>query len=73
MFAEKLNEQDGVCAICGQLPRGTGRNGFVVDHDHNNGLVRGILCADCNKGLGNFKDNSNVLRLAAKYLEAKLG
>lgn len=39
-----------------------------VDHDHKTGLVRGMLCVDCNVGLGRFKDNAEALRRAADYV-----
>jgi hypothetical protein len=43
-----------------------------VDHDHITGKVRGLLCNDCNLGIGHFKDNIEKLKLAIKYLEEKL-
>ena len=61
-------EQDGVCAICGTK----GKKELSVDHDHETGMVRGLLCSGgCNPGLGYFKDNPELLRAAAEYLEAR--
>jgi hypothetical protein len=54
------------CAIC-QSALGTGRS-VAVDHCHETGLVRGILCSKCNLGLGHFKDNPETLIAAARYI-----
>ena len=67
-----LDAQGGVCAICKQ-PEKQKRNNVIkflgVDHNHISGKIRGILCADCNLGLGKFKDNPEMLRRALAYLE----
>lgn len=55
--------QGDVCAICGDTVRL-----LHVDHDHDTGAVRGLLCQPCNLGLGNFKDRPNVVAAAAQYL-----
>jgi hypothetical protein len=58
--------QGGVCAIC---LRGTPTSiGWVVDHCHKAGNVRGILCANCNTALGMVKDNPATLAAAITYL-----
>ena len=63
-----LEEQGGGCAICGTTePRGQ-FNQFHVDHCHDGGHVRGLLCDGCNRGLGYFKDNSERLIAAAAYV-----
>lgn len=71
-YAEMFHRQNGVCAICFQAETAT-RKGNVkalaVDHDHKTGRVRGLLCSDCNTGIGKLKDNPEVLRNAADYLE----
>lgn len=65
-----LASQGGGCAICGSKEAKTKRNGrFCVDHDHNTGKVRGLLCAPCNRGIGLLQDNVDVLRSATKYLQ----
>ena len=58
-----LEDQDGLCAICRAAPAAH------VDHDHRTGAVRALLCFNCNGGLGQFKDDSAVLRAAADYVE----
>jgi hypothetical protein len=55
------------CLICGTF------DDLAVDHDHNTNEVRGILCRTCNRGLGTFKENVNLLLKAAAYLESKQG
>jgi hypothetical protein len=54
-----LAAQGGLCAICGAAPAGR------VDHDHETGAVRALLCFNCNGGLGQFRDDPAVLRAAA--------
>lgn len=61
--------QDGRCAICGATNPGGQRTHFCVDHDHQTGIVRGLLCRDCNKGLGAFRDSQSALKAAIKYLQ----
>ena len=58
-------EQDNKCLICGREPE----KGLQVDHCHESGKVRGLLCFTCNVGLGMFKDNKDLLWSAIKYLE----
>ena len=58
-----LEEQGGLCAICRTAPAAH------VDHDHETGAVRALLCFNCNGGLGQFRDDPGLLHLAAFYLE----
>ena len=54
------------CAICGTTdPKGKGR--FHIDHCHETGVNRGLLCANCNLGLGHFRDNKDLLHTAINY------
>lgn len=55
------------CAICRTDSHGS--RGWNTDHDHKTGKVRGILCWECNNGLGKFKDAPDTLRSAADYLQ----
>lgn len=67
-------KQQGRCAICRQEPNQRGGRGrttllsMMVDHDHVTGQVRGLLCNDCNQGLGRFRDDPALLRAALLYL-----
>lgn len=63
-----LAAQDGRCAICDTDDPAPHPN-FCVDHDHDTGRVRGLLCNACNVGLGRFKDSPELVRKAAAYLE----
>ena len=65
-----LAQQDSKCAICHSDNPG-GKRDWHVDHDHETGMVRWILCGNCNRGLGYFKDDPSVLRRAAEMLEEK--
>ena len=67
---ERLFEsQNGKCAICGTTDAGgRWKRRLQVDHNHKTGAIRELLCNGCNAGLGNFKDNESVLRLAIQYL-----
>lgn len=69
-YRKMLNDQRGGCAICGSGIAGEGRSGgrMHVDHCHDTGRVRGLLCANCNHGIGKFKDDPSLLIKAAVYL-----
>lgn len=60
--------QNGVCAICHKTEIVNGRN-LCVDHNHVTGKVRGLLCLDCNSGIGHLKDNKEYLASAIAYLD----
>lgn len=60
-------EQGGVCAIC-QRARGVVKR-LAVDHDHDTGLVRGLLCGPCNQLVGYFRNSPDTFRRAADYLD----
>jgi len=66
-----LGHQRGVCAICGRA--GSPERGILdVDHCHDTGVVRGLLCTLCNRGLGQFKDDLGLVEKAAAYLKRSL-
>ncbi len=63
-----VREQEERCAICSNfLPADPYK--ICIDHDHETGKVRGLLCNSCNLGLGFFKDDLHRVRAAGKYLE----
>ena len=70
-YAAKMAEQDYLCAIC-RLPHGRSLCGrskdLAIDHDHDTGQLRGLLCDDCNLGLGLFRDDPQRLMNAAIYI-----
>lgn len=68
-----LLKQNGVCAICGKPETETQKGRLrqlCVDHCHETGKIRGLLCSKCNKGLGQFLDDANLLLKASCYLRA---
>lgn len=69
-YESMLVEQGGCCALCGARTPGKVKKHFCIDHDHATDRVRGLLCDACNRALGLFKDNSEILRRAAAYIEA---
>lgn len=70
-FQRLLALQGGKCALCPVIfsLEGSRRN-LCVDHDHDTGQVRGLLCARCNTSIGQLGDNAEGLRRALAYVEA---
>lgn len=75
-YGQMLLAQNGVCAICAQAETHT-RNGKIkalaVDHDHETGKVRALLCGECNQMLGKAKENRETLLAAVDYLDKHSG
>ena len=75
-YSAMVAAQDNKCAICRQ-PETATRKGKVkalaVDHDHKTGAIRGLLCSDCNTGIGKLGDSRDRLIAAARYLDAHSG
>jgi len=68
---EMYNEQGGKCAICsgvGFKMHKNKKHGLNLDHDHKTNKVRGWLCDNCNRGLGLFQDNPDILEVAIAYI-----
>jgi ATPase subunit of ABC transporter with duplicated ATPase domains len=68
-YDDLLAAQNEACALCAS-PAPSGRGRLHVDHCHTTGAVRGLLCGECNLGLGKFKDNTDTLLKAVDYLKA---
>jgi len=66
-YDELLRAQGGVCAACAAPP--TEKRLLDVDHDHRTGRVRGLLCRRCNRALGSLRDDPELARKLATYLE----
>lgn len=72
-YSELVESQGGRCAICGTVPDGK----LHVDHNHSccpgfntcGQCVRGLLCMNCNRGIGHMQDDVEILKSAVKYLE----
>lgn len=62
-YEAMVSAQEGMCALCGERPV------KHVDHCHETGRVRGLLCVQCNTGLGKFNDSPELLKKAVEYLE----
>ena len=73
-YSKMYHAQQGQCKIC-KTPldfqnESRGATTANVDHCHETGIVRGLLCDNCNRGIGFLKDSPTILRLAAEYLDA---
>jgi len=68
-YEQLAQKQGNVCAICGLAPT-TKR--LDLDHCHSTNKIRGLLCNNCNRGLGHFKNNKDLLARAINYLQATL-
>lgn len=69
-YREIERSQKGMCAICGKTPNDDKRkSALVVDHDHRNGSVRGLLCRHCNIGIGKLGDTVQAIEKALVYLK----
>jgi hypothetical protein len=72
-YEAMLVAQGGVCAICGDSSPGPVQKHFAVDHDHDSGKIRGLLCFPCNTGIGGLRDDVLLVEKALSYLKAHLG
>jgi len=68
-YNKLFNEQNGKCKICGIHKNQLNKN-LCVDHNHNSGKIRGLLCQKCNAGLGAFNDQTTIISSALNYLQS---
>jgi Autographiviridae endonuclease VII len=68
-FNQMLESQNHQCRICGRPDKGYKKK-LAVDHDHETGLVRGLLCGACNTAIGLLKDDWILFETAANYLRS---
>lgn len=68
-----FEKQNGRCLICNGTAVGRGKknNRLAVDHNHQTGKIRGLLCSKCNTGLGLFNDSQVLLEKAIEYLKER--
>jgi hypothetical protein len=62
VYEQMVTDQGSRCLVCRRRAK------LCVDHNHQSGVVRGLLCHNCNTGLGFFRDNPVLLRRASRYL-----
>lgn len=70
-YIKMLDLQKNKCLIC-NIDKDKVKKDFAVDHCHKTGKVRGLLCSNCNTGIGMFNDNIDNLLNAIKYLKGQL-
>lgn len=66
-YNQLFTQQEGKCAICDKHQLNE-KKALAVDHDHSNGVIRGLLCQNCNKGIGNLQDSIEILESSIEYL-----
>jgi hypothetical protein len=68
-FEQMEKDQEGKCLICFRVPQEVGNSrGLVVDHNHDTGEVRGLLCNRCNNTMGLFHDDVEIFKRIVNYL-----
>jgi hypothetical protein len=75
-YGTLAHRQDGKCAVCRKPETATVRGRprrLSVDHRHSDGKIRGLLCMNCNRGIGNFKDDPRIALMAVGYLRKHAG
>lgn len=67
-YRKMLQRQKGRCAIC-HVSQDAARRRFDVDHCHKTGIIRGLLCIRCNRGIGLLRDDFTIIKRAMRYLK----
>lgn len=67
-YERMVEEQGGACGICREIPKQTRRRALLIDHDHDTGAVRELLCYSCNNMLGRLYDDPLRALAALRYL-----
>ena len=67
-YGETRSRNDMPCEICGDV-----KETLCIDHNHDTGKIRGLLCANCNRAIGLLQDDPTILIKAAEYLTAAEG
>lgn len=70
-YNKMFKEQEGKCKICNKSVDEF-KKGLVVDHCHETGKIRGLLCTNCNTGIGSLGDNIYILQRSIEYLKGTL-
>lgn len=68
-YWDLYHKQDGQCGICLRRLYSKRYKAFCVDHNHATGVIRGLLCHNCNRALGMYRDDPATLRRAAEWVE----
>lgn len=70
-YNQIFEKQGGLCAIC-KIHQSMLSKSLFIDHNHETGVIRGLLCSNCNFMLGNAKDSSDILSKGIAYLKSYL-
>lgn len=68
-YNEMFSQQSGSCAICGKHELDNGGKRLAIDHNHETGQIRSLLCHNCNTGIGHFEDDVSIVEKAVNYLK----
>ena len=71
-FEKLMIKHNRKCGICGKKERSSAKKPLVIDHDHKTGAIRGLLCDNCNRGIGLLQDSKKLLQNAIAYLDQVL-